>query len=82
MEPLLEGLEKTSYREGNTRVKVFGKGFAAFFIRFSLAACAYLRAAPKQFLTVVTCATARVMIQISFLVPGETPWHTARYVKT
>lgn len=27
MEPLLEGLEKTSYREGNTRVKVFGKGF-------------------------------------------------------
>ena len=24
MEPLLEGLEKTSYREGNTRVKVFG----------------------------------------------------------
>ena len=27
MEPLLEGLEKTSYREGNTRVKVFGHGY-------------------------------------------------------
>ena len=24
MEPLLEGLEKTSYHERNTRVKVFG----------------------------------------------------------
>lgn len=27
MEPLLEGLEKTSYHERNTRVKVFGHGF-------------------------------------------------------
>ena len=27
MEPLLEGLEKTSYREGDTRVKVFGHGY-------------------------------------------------------
>lgn len=27
MEPLLEGMEKTSYRDGNTRVKIFGKDF-------------------------------------------------------
>lgn len=27
MQPLLESLEKTSYREENTRVKVFGRGF-------------------------------------------------------
>ncbi len=27
MEPLLEKQEKTSYRDGNTRIKVFGKGF-------------------------------------------------------
>lgn len=27
MEPLLEGMEKTSYREGNTRIKIFGRGY-------------------------------------------------------